>query len=130
MCEARQDYLALAMWSSRGWLTPRRVRVWGRNNRALNPHQGGGPRCASPCPCNRTACDCPGVSGCRPSGCFAKYASTSPPVSRSLPLAVSNWCCLESAGLRRSYGGQSSTFEGNEGAQCYQDAVVIFGNVG
>jgi hypothetical protein len=68
-------------------------------NHALFPHQGGGPRCATECPCNRTACRCSGVGGCRPSGCFANY------------------------------GGQSSAFESNVGVQCYQDAVVIFGNV-
>eukprot|EP01043_Picozoa_sp_COSAG02_P051710 COSAG02_NODE_5477_length_4292_cov_13.353685_4_plen_486_part_00 len=70
-----------------------------RNNRAMYPHQGGGPRCQMPCACNKTTCDCPGEKGCRPSGCFANY------------------------------GGQSSTFERNEGVECYQDAVVIFGNI-
>ena len=39
MCEARQDCLALAVWSSRGWLTPRRGR--GQEQSCAEPTSGG-----------------------------------------------------------------------------------------
>ena len=59
---------SFAMWSVGAGQT----NITFRNNRALNPHQGGGPRCAASLTCDNTTCAGP-PRGCRPSGCFANY---------------------------------------------------------